>query len=180
MAAFRLSPAPVPIREERLDMQSLLNQFIRTLFWAFVNIPIKVGRLVFGASRVGASVALENAPQEEEIVSPQSKQGRLDRANYQKILDHWEGVIADFEDLAGHATAVRAAGVAEERMEDAKETVQEKVQAIEAQEKGGIIYSLDRLEGRNTGLTELKRQRRRLQDRQDRAVEEILGVKAVY
>jgi len=153
------------------------------LFWLFVGIPFRIGRAIFRAALdqvripVGGEQSNDYAP-----VSPTSRQGQRDRRVYESVLNTWENLLADEEELAKNTLIMRASignpDISPENWEDAKRMVEESQRVIaekveQLNKDKGVYQTLDRLERRNTGMRELKQRRHQLETRQ-RAVEEAV------
>ena len=148
-------------------MQQLFNKAIRSMIEPLFRLPFTVGRTAVEGGRVAAQGA---------AVAANSRQGRKDRADYAHILGFWEGHIVDFESLAASMEEARAQGASERQLERGKDVMRRKAAGIRKQESGGIIYSLDVLESRNTGMAELKARRAALEARQEAVERAILVV----
>ena len=151
-------------------MQSITNQLIRMVFRLVVSIPFNLFRWIVRLAPKEIKIPISGAETEgsqyytSEPLSPNSKQGRLDRRNYERLLDVWSENLDAIEELAFMIPNADES-VAPETIEQAQHTIKETIESLYVPEQG-VVWKLDVLEHRNTGMAELKRRRKALEDRQ--------------
>jgi hypothetical protein len=172
-------------------VQSIFNQMIRTVFWMFVRLPLTIGQKIMGGSKAAAKIGASQLPQEaaedqteygDPYITPTSKQGQKDRRDYAKILRRWEQSISASEDLTKGQERLysifRDPQHPDETRHSARDTLAEMDAALRqrAQEvREYYIVPLDRLEARNQGMVALRRERKKLEERQA-AIDSGIGV----